>query len=94
MRTDGTIAKNKPEHLIIRNNEKETCELLDVAITGDRNVIKKASEKMLKYKHLTLEIQPMWNVKAKVKPVIKGATGTISKSVQTVPEQHTGIARN
>ena len=54
--------------------------LIDVAISGDRNVIKKEAEKILKYKDLTIEIQRMWNIKTKVMPVIIGATGTISKS--------------
>ena len=54
--------------------------LIDVAISGDRNVIKNEAEKILKYKELTTEIQRMWNVKPKVIPVIIGATGTISKS--------------
>jgi hypothetical protein len=53
--------------------------LMDVAIPGDRNVIKKDAEKILKYKDLTIEIQHMWNVKTKVIPVIIGMTGTISK---------------
>jgi hypothetical protein len=43
-------------------------------------VIKKEAEKILKYKDLTPEIELMWNVKTKVKPVIIGATGTVSKS--------------
>jgi hypothetical protein len=54
--------------------------LIDVAISGDRNEIKKEAKKMLKFKDLTTEIQHMWNVKARVLPVIIGATGTISKS--------------
>ena len=53
--------------------------LIDVAISGDRNVIKKEADKFLKYKDLIKEIQRMWNVKAEVIPVINGATGTISK---------------
>jgi hypothetical protein len=54
--------------------------LIDVAISGDRNMIKKEAEKTIKYEDLTIEIQHMWNVKTKVVPVIIGATGTISKS--------------
>jgi len=67
---------------------------IDVAIPEDRNVIKKEAEKILKFKDFRIGIQRMWNVKAKVIPVIIGATGTISKSLKTVPEQHTEKARN
>jgi len=66
--------------------------LIDVAISGDRNVIKKETEKILKYKNLTVEIQRMWDVKTKVIPVIIGATGTISNSfrnyVNNIPGNH------
>jgi hypothetical protein len=66
--------------------------LIDVAISGDRNVIKKEAEKILKYKDPTIETQPMWNVKTKVIPIIIGATGTISKSfrkyVSNIPRKH------
>jgi len=43
---------------------------IDVAIPGDRNVIKKEAEKILKYEDLVIEMQGLWNVKAKVIPVI------------------------
>jgi hypothetical protein len=66
--------------------------LIDVAIPGDRNVIKKEDEKILKYKDLIIEIERMWNIKTKVAPVIIGATGTISKSfrkyLSSVPGKH------
>ena len=78
-KTDRTIPNNEAD-IIIRDNEKRTCMLIDVAVSGDRNVIKKEAEKILKYKDLTIEIQRMWNVKTKVITVIIGATGTISKS--------------
>jgi hypothetical protein len=55
---------------------------VDVGICGDRNVVKKDDEKILKYKDLVIEIQRMWNVKAKVIPAITGANGTISKSLR------------
>jgi hypothetical protein len=77
--TDRTIPNNKPG-IIIRDNEKRRRMLIDVAISMDRNVIKKEAEKILKCKDVTIEIQRMWNVKTKVIPVIIGATGTISNS--------------
>jgi hypothetical protein len=66
--------------------------LIDIAISGDRNVIKKEAETILKYKDLTIEIQRMWNVKTRAIPVIIGATGTIPKSfrkyVSNIPGNH------
>jgi len=66
--------------------------LIDVAISRDRNVIKKEAEKILKHKDLTIEIQHMWNVKTTVIPVITGVTGTISKSfrkyMSNIPGKH------
>jgi hypothetical protein len=50
---DRTIPNNKPD-IIIRDNEKRKCMLIDVAIPGNRNVIKKEAEKILKYKDLTI----------------------------------------
>ena len=76
VQTDRTIPNNKPD-IIIRDNEAGTCMLIDVVISGDRNVIKKEAEKILKYKDLTIEIQRMWKVKTRVIPVIRGVTGTI-----------------
>ena len=66
--------------------------LIDVAIAGDRNVIKKEAKKILKHKDIKIEIQRMWNVKTKVIPVMIWATGTISKSfrkyVSNIPGKH------
>jgi hypothetical protein len=91
VQTDRTIPNNKPD-VIIQDNEEGTCMLIDAAILGDRNVIKKEAEKILKYKDLITETQRMWNVKTKVTPVIKGATGTVSKSfrkyLSSVPGKH------
>jgi hypothetical protein len=64
----GTTPNHKPD-IIIRDNEKGTCMLIDVAISGDRNVVKKESEKILKYTNFTIAIEPMWIVKTKVRPV-------------------------
>jgi len=68
--------------------------IISVENSGDRNVMKKEAEKILKYsyKDLTIEIQGMWNVKEKMVPVIIRATGTISKTfrkyVSNIPGKH------
>jgi hypothetical protein len=69
--------------------------LIDIAISGDRNVIKKEAEKILEYKDLTTEIQRMWNTKTRVIPVITGATGTTYfKIIQKIREQHSRKQRS
>jgi hypothetical protein len=91
VKTDTTIPNNKPD-IVIHNNEKGACMLIDVTIPGDRNVIQKEAENILKYKDLKIERQRTWNVKTRVIPVITGVTRTISKSfrkyVSTIPGNH------
>jgi 3-deoxy-D-manno-octulosonic acid (KDO) 8-phosphate synthase len=65
--------------------------LIDVTIPSDKNVIQKEAEKKFNYKNLSIEIQRMWNMKCFAIPVIIGATGIVSKSLQkylvTIPGQ-------
>ena len=89
VRTERTIANNKSD-IIMRDNEKRTCILIDAAISADSNVIRKEAEQMLKYEDRTVEIERMWNVKTTVIPVISGATGTIWKWFREYVGQHTG----
>jgi len=64
---------------IIHDGVEGTCMLIHYSILGDRNLIKKEAENILRHKYRTIKIQHMWNVKAKVMPITIGATGTISK---------------
>jgi hypothetical protein len=79
VQTDRTTTNNRPD-ITIRDNEKGTCMLIDVAISGDRNMIKKEADKILKCEDLTIEIQRIWNIKTNVLRIIQGGsnmTGTI-----------------
>ena len=69
--TDRTVANSKPDS-IMSDNKQGTCVSIDVAVTGDRNVVKREAERILKCKDLTVEIRRVCNVKAKVIPVIMG----------------------
>jgi len=76
MQTERAIPDNKPD-IIIRDYEKRTCMLIDVANSGERNMFKKLAEKIIKYKDLIIEIWPMWNMKTKQIPLTIGAAGNI-----------------
>ena len=53
--------------------------LVNVEISGDKNLIKKETDKILKYADFTIGIQGMWNVKTEIILVIIGESRTISK---------------
>jgi hypothetical protein len=92
-RTDRTIANSKPD-VIIRVDKKGMCVSIDVAIAGDRNVIKKEAGKILKYKDLIIEIQRICNVTAKSDTINNSGDWNHFQITETIPEHHTGKARN
>ena len=53
--TDPTNPNNEPD-IMICFNEKGTCVLIDVAISGERNVIKEVGDKILKCILIIIEI--------------------------------------
>jgi hypothetical protein len=68
------------------NNNNNNNNNIDVAILSDRNVVQKESEKKLKYKNISIEIQRMWNMKCFVIPVIIGATGIVTRGLKKYME--------
>ena len=54
--TDREVTANRPV-IRIKNKKEKTCELVDVAIRADINVLQKETEKKLKYKSLCIEIK-------------------------------------
>ena len=61
-------------------NEQETCQLTETEISGKRNSMEKETEKELKYKNLTADMQRVCSVETELVPVMVGASGTISNS--------------
>jgi hypothetical protein len=55
---------------------------------NNRNVIQKESEKKLKYKNLSIEIQRMWNMKCFVKLVFIRATGIVTTGLKKICKQY------
>jgi hypothetical protein len=55
VKTDKIIPNNKA-NIIIPNNEKETCLLIGIAISGDINTLKTGTKTVLNYEELTMEM--------------------------------------
>ena len=55
------------------STSKIECQIIDFAISGDRNIAIKEQEKIDKYHVIIIELQKVWNVKVVVLPVVIGA---------------------
>jgi hypothetical protein len=76
VKTERTISDNKPDNKISGSKKG------NIAYSGDKYVTEKETDRILKYKGIITDIQCMWNVKAKLIPVIIGATGTVANSLR------------
>ena len=91
VRTDRRITARRPD-IVIVDKEKKTGLIIDIAVPEDRNICQKEREKIEKYQDLRIEIQKLWNIKAKVVPVVIGAlgahTGKLNDYLAQIPGQH------
>jgi hypothetical protein len=91
--TFGTIPNTEP-NITVRDSEGGACMLIDVAISGDKNVVMREADKILKCREFVIEIKRMFNAKTKMILLIRGATQTSFKIIQKISEKYTGKARN
>jgi hypothetical protein len=81
--------------IINRNNEKETCMFIHVAIPRGRHAIKKKAENILNTKKkLTTELQSMWKIKHKSYTNNNRAKRNHLNTIQKRHEKHRGRTRN
>ena len=92
MRTKATTPNNESD-IITLENEKGTCQFKGIAISGEKNVMKKEAENILRHKDLTIETG---HVECKNKCGTRNNRGNWNylKIVQKIPEQHNGEAQN
>jgi hypothetical protein len=72
----------------IRDNEKGTDMLIDVVISGDRNMMKKEGEKILKYNYLLTRNSAHVECESKSNIINNRDTRNHFKIIQTITQQH------
>ena len=67
--------------MVVVDREKKTCDIIDIAIAVDAGIVEKEKEKVEKYQDPRREVAQLWNVKAKVVPIVVGALGAVTPSL-------------
>ena len=67
--------------MVVVDREKKTCNVIDIAVLVDAGIVEKEKEKVEKYQDLRREVARLWNVKAKVVPIVAGAPGAVTPNL-------------
>ena len=74
---DHQISARRPDRGIV-NKIKRTCRNVDAAVSADRGVKLKESEKRDKYLDIARELKTLWNMKMTVILIVIGALSTVT----------------
>ena len=80
VQTDHLISVRRPD-LIIINQKKRICKIVDFAVPVDHRIKLKEYEKKDKYLDLARELKKLWNMQMKIISVVIGAFGTVTKGL-------------
>ena len=86
IQTDHLIPARRPDLIIINNNKKRTCKIIDFAVPADHRIKLKECEKKDKYLDLARELKKLWNMQVTIIPVVIGGFGALTKGLLKVLE--------
>ena len=76
----STYIQARRHDVVVVDRDKKTCNIIDIAVPGDAGMSRK-KEKVEKYQDLRREVARLWNVKAKVVPIVVGALGAVTPNL-------------
>ena len=80
IQTDHLIWARRTD-LIIINNKKKICKIVDFAVPVDHRIKLKECEKRDKYLDLARELKKLWNMMVTIIPIVIGAFITVTKGL-------------
>ena len=82
IQTHHLIQARRPDLIIIiNNNKKRTCKIVDFAVLADHRIKLKECEKKDKYLDLARELKKLWNMQVTIIPIVIGAFGTVTRGL-------------
>ena len=67
--------------MVLVDREKKTCNIIDIAVPIEAGIVEKEKEKVEKDHDPRREVAKLWNVKAKVVPIVVGALGAVTPNL-------------
>ena len=80
IQTNHLIPARRPD-LIIVNEKKRICKIVDFAVLADHRINRKECEKKDMYLDLARELKKLQNMKVTIEPIVIGASSTITKGL-------------
>ena len=65
--------------MVVVNMKEKSCKIIDITVPGDSRIEEKEKEKTQKCQDMGRELEKIWNVKAKIIPLVVGSFGAIPK---------------
>ena len=82
IQTDHLIEHRRPD-IVVVNKKDSTCDIIDVAVPGDKRVNLTEIEKIENYSELCREVKKIWQLKeVRVIPIVIVSLGTISNNFE------------
>ena len=82
IQTDHIIQHRRPDIVVVDKSNRK-CQIVDIAVPGDRRVAQKEQEKIEKYAELKREIKKIWKMsKVGIVPIVVGALGVVSVNLK------------
>lgn len=78
---DCVLAARRPDIVVIAKHQ-QVVQIVDVAVPSDCNVVMKETEKIEKYKDLSIELSSLWKMKCEVIPIVIGGLGCVTAMLE------------
>ena len=83
IQTDHLIEHRRPD-IVVLNKKDSTCDIIDVAVPGDKRVNLAEIEKIENYSEQCREVKKIWQLKeVRVIPIVIGSLGTFSDNFES-----------
>ena len=79
--TYHVLAARRPDIVVI-DKLQNVVQIVDVAVPPDCNVTMKETEKIEKYKDLSVELSSLWKMKCEVIPIVVGGLGCVTARLE------------